>query len=134
MKRHIHVASAVIIKDGLVFAAQRADKKDQACRWEFPGGKLEEGESAQDAVVREIAEELSLVVSVDRPLMRVEHQGPAFSLTMDVFVCTPSSPHIVLTEHLDSRWFSQDELWSVDWADADIPVVHEVAARLAARK
>ena len=57
MKRHIHVASAVIIKDGLVFAAQRADKKDQACRWEFPGGKLEEGESAQDAVVSEIAED-----------------------------------------------------------------------------
>lgn len=129
--KHIHVAAAVIIRDGMVFAAKRGNSGELAYRWEFPGGKLESKESAKEAIIREIAEELSTVISVDRHLMRVEHRYRSFSLTMDAFLCSIVSGTMAIAEHVECRWLSPSDLFNVDWADADIPIVHEVARLLA---
>ena len=95
--KHIEVVAAIICRGGLIFATQRGygEWKDW---WEFPGGKIEEGESREDALRREIREELNTEVSVDRFVMTVEHDYPAFHLTMHCFVCHVVSGHLELLE------------------------------------
>ena len=121
MKR-IEVVAAVILQDGKVFATQRGygDYKDG---WEFPGGKIESGESRELAVVREIREELATTVSVDKFLTTVEHDYPTFHLTMHCFLCSVVSGHLQLLEHEDCRWLDATTLLSVDWLPADIAVL-----------
>ena len=124
MKR-IEVVAAVILQDGKVFATQRGygDYKDG---WEFPGGKIESGESRELAVVREIREELATTVSVDKFLTTVEHDYPTFHLTMHCFLCSVVSRNLQLLEHEDCRWLDATTLLSVDWLPADIAVLHIV--------
>ena len=121
MKR-IEVVAAVILQDGKVFATQRGygDYKDG---WEFPGGKIESGESRELAVVREIREELATTVSVDKFLTTVEHDYPTFHLTMHCFLCSVVSGNLQLLEHEDCRWLNATTLLSVDWLPADIAVL-----------
>ncbi|MBP3717117.1 MAG: (deoxy)nucleoside triphosphate pyrophosphohydrolase [Paludibacteraceae bacterium] len=121
MKR-IEVVAAVILQDGKVFATQRGygDYKDG---WEFPGGKIESGESRELAVVREIREELATTVSVDKFLTTVEHDYPTFHLTMHCFLCSVVSGNLQLLEHEDCRWLDATTLLSVDWLPADIAVL-----------
>jgi 8-oxo-dGTP diphosphatase len=128
--KHIHVAAAVLIDQGKVFAAQRNNTGEMARKWEFPGGKLEPGETGEAAIIREINEELSVSITVDRYLMTVAHTYATFSLTMDAYLCTIQEGTIMLAEHEESRWLSAESLFSVDWAAADIPIVHQVAALL----
>ncbi len=130
MKKHIEVAAAVIIQDRTVFCAQRKNHGELACKWEFPGGKIEQGEKAEDALVREIREELYSIVSADTYLITVDHQYRTFSITMHAYICTLIEGSLTLTEHLDARWLSKHELYSVDWAAADIPIAEEVAKLL----
>ncbi len=125
--KHIHVAAAVIIEQGRVFAAQRKDSGELALKWEFPGGKLEPGETGEKAIVREIEEELSTTISVQRHLTTVHHQYSSFSLTMDAFLCTVVDGSLEIAEHRDCRWLAAEELFSVDWAAADIPIVQVIA-------
>ena len=101
--KHIEVVAAIICRDGLVFATQRGygEWKDW---WEFPGGKVEEGESREDALRREIREELNTEISVDRFVMTVEYDYPAFHLTMHCYVCHVLSGHLELLEAEDARW------------------------------
>ena len=115
----IEVAAAIIVKDNKVFATQRGygEFKDG---WEFPGGKLEPGESAREALVREIREELDVDIRVGRLLETVEYDYPEFHLTMHCFICELLSEEIVLKEHEDARWLKKDELDSVPWLPADI--------------
>nr|WP_321297160.1 (deoxy)nucleoside triphosphate pyrophosphohydrolase [uncultured Sphaerochaeta sp.] len=131
--KQIVVAAALIIKDGNVFAAQRKDSGDLAKKWEFPGGKLEAGESGEEAIVREIREELSAKIAVTGYLMTVEHTYPAFHITMHAYLCELEAGDLVLSEHLDSRWLGPDELYDVDWAAADLPIVERAKALLANR-
>lgn len=128
--KHIEVVAAVIVRDGKVFAAQRKDAGEMARRWEFPGGKLEEGESSEDALVREIREELKSTISVDHHLMTVEHQYRTLSLTMHAYLCTLLEGELFLAEHLSSRWLDRDEFFTVPWADADVPIAQAVAEGL----
>ncbi|WP_320127494.1 (deoxy)nucleoside triphosphate pyrophosphohydrolase [uncultured Sphaerochaeta sp.] len=121
--KHINVAAAILIKDGRVFSAQRKDFGEMAKRWEFPGGKLEQGESGEDAIVREIKEELATDIRVEKYLATVDYQYKTFSLTMNGYLCEVVSGELSLSEHLSSRWLSKSELYSVSWADADIPLV-----------
>lgn len=123
--KKIHVVAAIIVKDGKIFATQRGygEFKDG---WEFPGGKIEEGETAEEAIVREIQEELEADIEVIEHFDCVEYGYPAFHLTMDCFICRLLSDEIVLTEHEDARWLATDQLDSVDWLPADVGVVEKL--------
>lgn len=118
----IHVAAAIIQKDGKILAAQRGygEFKDG---WEFPGGKLEEGESGEDACIREIQEELNVTVGNLSHLYTVEHDYDTFHLSMECFLCTIESGEIADSEHENLHWLETDDLWTVDWLPADIKVV-----------
>ena len=122
----IHVVAAVIIKDHKVFCCQRADKGPLAKKWEFPGGKIEDGEKHEDALVREIKEELKTEIKLNEFLMQVDHQYPTFRLIMDAYLCEIVSGDLTLCEHLDSKWLSEDKLDQPDWAEADIPIIEKL--------
>jgi len=118
----INVVAAIIEDEGRIFATQRGygEFKDG---WEFPGGKIEPGETPQEALKREIKEELDTEIVVGELLTVVEHDYPKFHLTMQCFLCAVASGGLVLKEHEAARWLTQDQLGSVDWLPADIKVV-----------
>jgi 8-oxo-dGTP diphosphatase len=117
--RQLEVAAAVCVQDGEVFVAQRPDKGETARKWEFPGGKLEEGESGEEAVVREIKEELDTVISGKREIGTVSCQYQTFFLVMHLYLCTPIKGSFTLKEHLAKKWIGKEEAESLDWAEAD---------------
>ena len=109
----------------VVFATQRGygDYKDW---WEFPGGKVEPGETPKEALVREIREELDAEIEVERFLTTVEYDYPAFHLSMDCFWCNLKNGHLTLLEHEAARWLPLENLWQVDWLPADVLVVKAI--------
>ncbi len=123
--RNIKVAAAIIEKDGKIFATQRGygNYKDW---WEFPGGKIEAGESPQEALRREIREELDTEIAVGRLLTSVEYDYPEFHMSMDCFICTIVSGQLTLLEHEAARWLGAGELWQVRWLPSDIKVIEEL--------
>ena len=124
--KQIEVVVAIIRDDeGRIFATQRGygDFKDW---WEFPGGKIEPGETPEEALKREIREELSTEISVDEFLCTVDYDYPKFHLTMHCFFCSLVSEALHLNEHEAARWLEQDKLSSVQWLPADILVVKEI--------
>lgn len=125
----INVVAAVIIKEGRVFATQRGygEFKDG---WEFPGGKVEAGESPEEALRREIREELEVEVNVGDLIDTIEYDYPAFHLSMKCYACTIAggSPHLL--EHEAARWLSADQLDSVAWLPADITLIPKIAGLL----
>jgi 8-oxo-dGTP diphosphatase len=129
---HIKVAAAVIIDNNKLFAAQRKNKGELALFWEFPGGKLEKGESGESAIVREIEEELSLKVEVLKHLISIEHQYKTFSITLIAYLCKIVEGELTLKDHVDSKWLTKEQLHSVNWAAADLPIVKIVEAMLGA--
>ena len=125
--KSIEVVAAIICRDGKVLATQRGygPWKDW---WEFPGGKMETGESAPDALVREIREELSADIDVGRLLRTVEWDYPEFHLTLHCFLCSLRSEALHLNEHESARWLGVDDLASVRWLPADerlMPLIRE---------
>ena len=118
----VKVVAAIIAQEGRIFATQRGygEFKDG---WEFPGGKIEEGETPQQALVREIQEELDTEVEVGDLLGTVEYDYPTFHLSMQCFLCRIRSGNLNLKEHEAARWLAADELDSVDWLPADIEVL-----------
>ena len=125
----INVVAAVIMKEGRVFATQRGygEFKDG---WEFPGGKVEAGESPEEALCREIREELEVEVNVGDLIDTIEYDYPAFHLSMKCYACTIAggSPHLL--EHEAARWLSADQLDSVAWLPADITLIPKIAGLL----
>ena len=121
----IEVVAAIIIKDGHVFATQRGYGEWQGW-WEFPGGKMEAGESPQEALRREIKEELDADVSVGELLETVEWDYPNFHLTMHCFVCSLLSESLHLNEHEAAAWLSRETLRSVKWLPADVEVLERI--------
>lgn len=121
----IRVAAAIIKKDNVIFVTQRGygDFKDY---WEFPGGKIEPGESPEEALHREIMEELKVTVGIDGYLTRVEYDYPDFHLSMDCFLCRLESGELTLTEHEAARWLKAEELEEVGWLPADEAVVEMI--------
>lgn len=118
----VRVAAAVIVYDGKYFAAQRGygEFKDW---WEFPGGKLEEGETPQEALTREIREELDTEIAVGEQIGTVEYDYPKFHLSMSCFYCTVLSGALVLKEHEAAGWLDADALETVQWLPADQQVI-----------
>ena len=124
--KKIEVVAAIIRDDeGRVFATQRGygEWKDW---WEFPGGKMEPGETPEEALKREILEELSTEISVDQFLCTVEYDYPKFHLTMHCYLCSLLSEALHLNEHEAAKWLSMDELNSVKWLPADVLVVNAI--------
>lgn len=121
--KHIEVAAAVFIQHNKVFAAQRKNEGELALYWEFPGGKLEHGESGEEAAIREIKEELSAEIAVVKYLTTVVHQYTTFKITLIAYLCEVKSGNLTISEHIASRWLAKEELHTVEWAAADLPIV-----------
>ena len=124
--KQIEVVAAIIHDDkGRIFATQRGygEWKDW---WEFPGGKIETGETPEEALVREIREELSAEISVDRFLCTVEYDYPAFHLTMHCYLCSLVTETLHLNEHEAAKWLAKNELGSVKWLPADLEVITNI--------
>lgn len=124
----VHVTAAVIVKDKKILCVQRNENKFDyiSKKWEFPGGKVEEDELIENTIVREIAEELCLDVSVKNHFLQVDHQYPDFRLIMDTFICEISGGKLKLNEHIDHKWLPVEDLPQLDWAAADVPIVNEL--------
>lgn len=127
--KSIHVAAAILLDGNKILACQRGYGEFKG-GWEFPGGKLEPGETAEQACVREIKEELSVDIEIDYHLYTAEHDYDSFHLSMDCFVCSIVSGTIIDNEHEDMRWLPLNTLWSVDWLPADIKVVKAIEKNL----
>lgn len=114
----IRVVAAIIIHDGKIFATQRGygEFKDG---WEFPGGKIEQGETPEEALIREIREELDSEIEVGELFDTVEYDYPQFHLSMDCFLCKLQKGKLVLKEHEAAKWLSRELLDSVEWLPAD---------------
>jgi mutator protein MutT len=123
LKKHIHVACALIERDGLVLAAQRSATMNLPLKWEFPGGKLEADESAEECLQRELAEEMGIVISVGQRLPLHTHSYDSFTVTLYPFICTIASGTITLHEHAAMVWLPPEKLHTLDWAEADLPVI-----------
>ena len=124
--KQIEVVAAIIHDDeGHIFATQRGygEWKDW---WEFPGGKMEAGETPEEALKREIREELSTEISVDEFLCTVDYDYPQFHLTMHCFLCSLVTEALHLNEHEAAKWLTKDELDIVKWLPADLEVVEEL--------
>ena len=132
-RKHIEVVAAIIVRDRRIFATQRGygEWKDW---WEFPGGKIEHGETPEDALKREIREELATEIEVDELLTAVEYDYPKFHLTMYCYLCTIISGDLSLLEHEDARWLAIDELDSVKWLPADKDVIEKLSTTFAMQK
>ncbi len=124
--RDVRVVGAAIIKDGKLFAAQRPGSKEVGFKWEFPGGKIEEGETPEEALKREIREELSTEIEVDRFITTVSYTYPTFHLSMAVFLCHLTGPEPTLSEHVACAWLTADQLSSIPWAPADYQILDEI--------
>lgn len=126
----IEVVAAIIVHEGKILATQRGygDFKDG---WEFPGGKVDAGETPEQAIVREIQEELRVTITPEKLITTVEYDYPNFHLTMHCFVSHIASGTIELVEHEAMKWLAKDELDSVAWLPADVEVVEALKAHLA---
>ena len=124
--KKIRVVAAIIVEDGKVFSTQRGYGEFQG-GWEFPGGKIEANETPEDALVREIKEELDTEIEVLELLDTVEYDYPNFHLSMDCFICSIKSGDLVLKEHMAAKWLSKEELDSVDWLPADLGLIPKIA-------
>ena len=128
MKR-IEVVAAVIRREDQIFATQRGYGEWKGW-WEFPGGKMEAAETPQQALVREIREELDAEIQIGNLIRTVEWDYPTFHLTLHCYWCTLTSASLRLNEHASARWLSKEELNSVRWLPADISVLDDIAKAL----
>lgn len=126
---HLEVVAAVIMRDDTILCAQRKAGGELSLKWEFPGGKVEPGESHREALEREIDEELGLCIQADQHIHTVEHRYSAFSISLHAYRATVRSGVPVCTEHLAVRWLRVDELHTLDWAPADIPIMELLIAK-----
>lgn len=123
--KNIHVSAAIIMKDNKIFVTQRGygEFKDW---WEFPGGKIEEGETPEECLKREIKEELKADINIDKYLCTVEYDYPNFHLKMECFICSLIDGNLELVEAEDAKFITNDQLDSIDFLPADLLVVKEL--------
>ncbi len=121
----LDVSCAIIEHKGLVLAVQRSAQMDNPLCWEFPGGKLEEGESAADCIIREIKEELNIAIEVVKPLGSSIHRAEGHTIRLLPFVCRWKSGTLQLLEHSAVQWLKPAELLHLAWCPADVPVIED---------
>lgn len=124
----IRVVAAVVVRnDGKILCARSGNSKNPcvAWKWEFPGGKIDADETPENALARELLEEMDFPVLVGEKITTVCHAYPNCEIEMDAFLCTPAKPvaDFVLREHIEACWLKPEELPKLDWADADKPIV-----------
>jgi 8-oxo-dGTP diphosphatase len=129
--KQIHVVGAVIIQDGLVLCAQRGEGGSLAGLWEFPGGKIESGESPAAALKREIAEELDCNIEVGDLITTTAHVYDFGTVNLTTFYCSLLSGTPTTSEHAAIRWLRPADLTTIEWAPADIPAIHLIQEDLA---
>jgi 8-oxo-dGTP diphosphatase len=127
MKR-IEVVAGIIYCKNQILCVQRPKNKLHYIseKFEFPGGKIEEGETQKEALKREILEELNISTKIKSLFMTVVHEYPDFELTMHTFICEVETKELTLVEHIDQKWLTLKELKTLDWAAADIPIVNKL--------
>ena len=128
MKKNIHVVGAVIIENGKILCAQRGLDKALPLKWEFPGGKIEEGESPQEALRREIVEEMQCKIEIGNQIEHTVYEYDFGIVHLTTFYCKLIVAKPVLTEHTSIKWLAPDELKSLDWAPADIPAIEKLSS------
>lgn len=123
--KHIKVVAAVVKNENHYLCVQRNFNKYDyiSYKYEFPGGKVELNESNEDALIREIQEELNLEIQIEKHIITVEHTYPDFRMSMYTYLCNSINRDLILNEHVDHKWLKQEELSSLDWAAADLPIV-----------
>ncbi|MEI6021628.1 MAG: (deoxy)nucleoside triphosphate pyrophosphohydrolase [Bacteroidota bacterium] len=126
----VEVVAAIIFYNNKILCVQRGENKYAYIseKFEFPGGKIEAGESREEGIKREIREELKMDIEIHAPFLTVSHQYPDFHLIMHSFICKSESTDVTLTEHISYQWLTCDELAHLDWAGADIPIMEKLMA------
>ena len=122
----IEVVAGVIYKNNKFLIAQRNFKKAQGGLWEFPGGKIEEGETPQEALKREIMEELDTEIEIGELIDTIEYDYPHFHLSMGCYWCSVVNGDLVLKEHEAARWLGKDEMMEVEWLPADVKLIEKI--------
>lgn len=125
----VRVVAAVIRKDDKIFATQRGYGEFKG-GWEFPGGKIEEGETPEQALVREIKEELDTDISVGELIETIEYDYPNFHLSMDCFWCEIVNGELELKEHEAAKWLTKEKLYSVEWLPADVGLIEKIKEKM----
>jgi len=126
MKKTHEVVAAVIVRNNLIFCAKRGLDKSLPNKWEFPGGKIEGKETHQEALIREVKEELSSLIEVNDYIMTVNYEYDNFKIILHSYYCTLIDGNLELSEHIDKKWIKKEELDKLDWAEADWPIVRIV--------
>ncbi len=124
----IQVVAGIVIHQDKILCVQRGLNKYNyiSHKWEFPGGKVEPGETEEEGVQRELLEELNLQVRDLSHYITIEHSYPDFHLVMHCYLCHCDNPKLELTEHIAFKWLAKDELGNLDWAQADWPIVEKL--------
>ena len=124
----VEVVAAIIVNDNKILCVQRGESKLPyiSKKYEFPGGKIETGETNEAALIREISEELSLEIHSLKHFQTVEHAYPDFKITMHSYKCKVDNPILKLSEHIDFKWRKPNEMYDLDWAAADLPIVNKL--------
>ncbi len=125
MKPHLHVACAIIEQDGAVLTAQRSATMSLPLKWEFPGGKIEAGETAEECLIRELREELGVSVFIGSALSPATHSYQDFTVTLYPFTCSLTGGTVTMHEHHALKWVEPQQMPELDWAAADLPVISE---------
>jgi 8-oxo-dGTP diphosphatase len=126
--KKVEVVASIIVHDNKILCVQRGENKLPyiSRKFEFPGGKIEEGETKEETIKREIKEELNMEIGVIKEFITVNHEYPDFYLTMHSYICSCENTSVTLTEHIDYKWLSIGEMDQLDWAAADIPIVNKL--------
>lgn len=124
--KHIEVVAAVILNNNQYLCVQRNSSKYDyiSYKYEFPGGKVEENETNEEALLREIKEELNLEIQIEKHIITVDHTYPDFKISMHTYLCDSNNREITLNEHVNQKWLDKEDLPNLDWAEADVPIVN----------
>lgn len=130
MKKNIHVVGAIIIDNSKILCAQRGPSKALPYKWEFPGGKIESGETPQQALIREINEEMNCKIEIGEQVEHTVYEYDFGIVHLTTFYCKLIEGKPILTEHVSIKWLLPSELESLDWAPADIPAINKISKTL----